>query len=161
MAIIRDRYYPLLFDEGKLAVADEIIDEEFVNHRHPKDWPTGPEALKKVVRELNAMHGGGLNNLHTEVVEIFVRGHNEIYALTHQTGVHNGNDVMQSNCTIGNLTTERTKSVRTKSNSGQPRTTESSYAPLTIKRKEVSYRLYHLERCNCQQPRHRNRSCPR
>ena len=94
MAIIRDRYYPLLFDEGKLAVADEIIDEEFVNHRHPKDWPTGPEALKKVVRELNAMHGGGLNNLHTEVVEIFVRGHNEIYALTHQTGVHNGNDVM-------------------------------------------------------------------
>src|SRR3989344_2966737 len=82
--IIRDIYYPRLFDGGELWVADEIIAPEFFNNRHPT-WPRGPEGIKKVVRSLHKKYDWAFHALHTEILLQVAEG-NVVFTLTRQTG---------------------------------------------------------------------------
>lgn len=83
---IKERYYPELFDGGRLEVADDIISPNFYNDSHP-DWPRGPEGIKRVVRMLHT----ALDNLHTEIEDIMVE-ENRVIVWATQSGIWKGTE---------------------------------------------------------------------
>ena len=42
-----------LYNSGDLAIADEVIAPDFVDHRHP-ELPSGPEGVKQMVTQFHA-----------------------------------------------------------------------------------------------------------
>ena len=43
--------FAALFNTGNLAIADELVSADFVNHDAPPHVPGGPEGLRQVVQE--------------------------------------------------------------------------------------------------------------
>jgi hypothetical protein len=81
---IRNRYYPELFNAGKLRVADEIIAQEFTNDSHP-DWPRGPEGIKRVVQMLHT----ALSDLTMDIHILMTKG-NQLIIWSTQSGIWKG-----------------------------------------------------------------------
>lgn len=77
--------YAALFNSGNLAIADEVVSADFVNHGTPPHVPGGPEGLRQMVVMLRT----AFPDLHYEIKEIIGEG-DWIAARTILRGTHNG-----------------------------------------------------------------------
>ena len=62
--------YATLFNSGNLAIADEVVSADFVNHDTPPHVPGGPEGLRQMVVMLRT----AFPDLHYEIKEIIGEG---------------------------------------------------------------------------------------
>jgi steroid delta-isomerase-like uncharacterized protein len=64
------RTYEELFNQGNLAVADEVIAPEFVNHEAPPGHTPGPESMRAVAGMLRT----AFPDLHFTIEELIAEG---------------------------------------------------------------------------------------
>lgn len=85
-AVIR-RIYSEALNQGRLEVADEIVDESFQLHDFlPAPRPSGPEALKTISRQL---HTAFPNDLEFAIEDLVAEGDKVVVRWT-QRGTHEG-----------------------------------------------------------------------
>lgn len=66
---IIERYYNEVWNEGKLAVLDELLSKDYINHTpSTPNPPAGPEGLKPIVAAIRK----GFPDLHYELKDIIV-----------------------------------------------------------------------------------------
>jgi steroid delta-isomerase-like uncharacterized protein len=74
-----------LMNQGELAVADDLVSADFVNHDAPPDAPSGPAGLRQVVTMLRT----AFPDLHQEIDEVIAEG-DRVVARTTMRGTHTG-----------------------------------------------------------------------
>jgi predicted ester cyclase len=79
------RLYDEVFNNGDLAVADELVSPGFVSHGGPAGDVTGPEFIKTSARMLAGAFGG----MHFDVQDVFATG-DRVAARWRMTGTHSG-----------------------------------------------------------------------
>ncbi len=74
-----------LFNRGELALADELVSSDFLNHDAPPDAPRGPSGLRHTVTLLRT----AFPDIHYETEEIIAEG-DKVVARTTMSGTHRG-----------------------------------------------------------------------
>jgi predicted ester cyclase len=77
--------YAALFNSGDLAIADELVSADFVNHDAPPHVPGGPEGLRQMVVILRT----AFPDLRYEIKEVIGQG-DWVAVRTILYGTHNG-----------------------------------------------------------------------
>jgi predicted ester cyclase len=77
--------FAALFNSGNLAIADELVSADLVNHEAPPDAPRGPEGMRQIVVMLRT----AFPDLHYEIKELIAEG-DWVAARTILHGTHNG-----------------------------------------------------------------------
>ncbi|SIN89146.1 ester cyclase [Chitinophaga niabensis] len=66
---IIERYYNEVWNEGKLAVLDELLSKDYINHTpSTPNPPPGPDGLKPIIKAIRK----GFPDLHYEIKDIIV-----------------------------------------------------------------------------------------
>ncbi|GAB3405702.1 ester cyclase [Flindersiella endophytica] len=85
-AVIR-RIYDEALNQGRLELADELVDDSFRLHDFvPTPRPTGPEALRTIIRQL---HTAFPNDLRFTIEDLVAEGDKVVVRWT-QRGTHEG-----------------------------------------------------------------------
>ncbi len=80
------RTYNELFNQGNLAIAEEVVAPDFINHEVPPGLPNrGPEAMRQVVMMLRR----AFPDLHFKVEELIAEGDTVAGRVT-MSGTHQG-----------------------------------------------------------------------
>lgn len=79
------RTYEELFNRGNLAIADELIAPEFLNHEAPPGSNRGPESMRGVVTMLRA----AFPDMHFTIQELVAEGDTVMGRVT-MSGTHQG-----------------------------------------------------------------------
>lgn len=80
------RTYEELFNQGNLAIADQVVAPDFINHEAPPGIPNrGPEAMRQVVMMLRT----AFPDLHFTVEELVAEGDTVAGRVT-MSGTHEG-----------------------------------------------------------------------
>jgi len=74
-----------LFNRGELALADELVSADFLNHDAPPDAPRGPVGLRHLVTLLRT----GFPDIHYEIEEVIAED-DKVVARTTMSGTHRG-----------------------------------------------------------------------
>ena len=74
-----------LFNTGELALADELVSAEFLNHEAPPDAPRGPAGLRQIVTMLRT----AFPDIRYETAEMIAEG-DKVVARTILRGTHTG-----------------------------------------------------------------------
>ena len=74
-----------LFNHGELALADELVSADFLNHEAPPDAPRGPAGLRYIVTMLRT----AFPDLHYDTEELIAEG-DKVVARTTMRGTHLG-----------------------------------------------------------------------
>jgi predicted ester cyclase len=74
-----------LLSHGELALADELVSADFLNHDAPPDAPRGPAGLRHLVTLLRT----GFPDIHYEIEEVIAEG-DKVVARTTLSGTHRG-----------------------------------------------------------------------
>ncbi len=74
-----------LFNTGELALADELVSEDFLNHDAPPGVPPGPAGLRQMVTMLRT----AFPDIHFGVAELIAEG-DTVAARTTLRGTHTG-----------------------------------------------------------------------
>jgi predicted ester cyclase len=77
--------FAALFNSGDLAIADELVSADFVNHEVPPDAPRGPDGLRQIVTMLRT----AFPDLRYETKEVIAEG-DWVAVRTILHGTHNG-----------------------------------------------------------------------
>jgi steroid delta-isomerase-like uncharacterized protein len=80
-----EQTFTRMFNRGELALADELVSPEFVNHDAPPSVPGGPAGLRQIV----AMLRTAFPDLHYEVLDLVAEGE-KVVARTTMSGTHRG-----------------------------------------------------------------------
>jgi steroid delta-isomerase-like uncharacterized protein len=80
-----ERGFQGLMNRGELALADELVSADFVNHEAPPDAPRGPAGLRGMVTMLRT----AFPDFHIEVAELIAEG-DKVVARTTLQGTHTG-----------------------------------------------------------------------
>jgi len=83
--LLMQHTYAALFNTGNLAIADELVSTDFVNHDAPPHVPGGPEGLRQMVVMLRT----AFPDLHYETKEVIGEG-DWVAVQTILHGTHNG-----------------------------------------------------------------------
>lgn len=84
-AIVR-RVFEEVFNKRNLAVADELLTPDSLNHDDPHGvGPVGPESLKQVVQMLSA----AFPDLHMTIEDVIAEG-DKVFIRTTSSGTHQG-----------------------------------------------------------------------
>jgi steroid delta-isomerase-like uncharacterized protein len=79
------RSFDELHNQGNLAVADELISVDFVNHDAPPDAPAGPTGVRATITMLRT----AFPDLHIDVEDLIAEG-DTVVARTTLRGTHKG-----------------------------------------------------------------------
>ncbi len=74
-----------LFNTGELALADELVSEDFLNHDAPPGVPPGPAGLRQMVTMLRT----AFPDIHYNTEEVIAEG-DKVVARTILRGTHTG-----------------------------------------------------------------------
>ena len=74
-----------LFNTGELALANELVSADFLNHEAPPDAPRGPAGLRQIVTMLRT----AFPDIHYETAEMIAEG-DKVVARTILRGTHTG-----------------------------------------------------------------------
>jgi predicted ester cyclase len=74
-----------LMNEGELALADDLVSEDFVNHDAPPGAPGGPVGLRQIVTMLRT----AFPDLHQQIEEV-IAADEMVVVRTTMTGTHTG-----------------------------------------------------------------------
>ena len=74
-----------LFNTGELALADELVSADFLNHDAPPDVPRGPAGLRGIVTMLRT----AFPDIHYETAEVLGEG-DKVVVRTIMRGTHTG-----------------------------------------------------------------------
>jgi predicted ester cyclase len=80
-----ERTFARLFNHGELALADELVSADFLNHDAPPDAPRGPVGFRHMVTLLRT----AFPDIHYETEEIIGEG-DKVVARTRMTGTQTG-----------------------------------------------------------------------
>jgi steroid delta-isomerase-like uncharacterized protein len=80
-----ERAFARLFNEGQLALADELVSEDFLNHDAPPGAPVGPAGLRQIVTMLRT----AFPDLHYDTEEAIAEG-DRVAVRTTMRGTHTG-----------------------------------------------------------------------
>ena len=79
------RIYEEMFNQGKLAIADELIAHDFLNHAAPPGSNRGPESMRQLVTMLSTT----FPDMHYTVEELVAEGDTVVARVT-MSGTHRG-----------------------------------------------------------------------
>ena len=74
-----------LMNQGELALADELVSADFLNHDAPPGAPPGPAGLRQIVTMLRT----AFPDLHQEIEEMVAEGDTVVFRTT-MRGTHSG-----------------------------------------------------------------------
>ena len=74
-----------LFNHGELALADELVSADFLNHDAPPDAPRGPAGLRAIVTMLRT----AFPDIHYDTIAVIAEG-DKVAAHTILQGTHTG-----------------------------------------------------------------------
>jgi steroid delta-isomerase-like uncharacterized protein len=74
-----------LFNRGELALADNFVGDDFLNHDAPPDAPRGPAGLRFIVTMLRT----AFPDIHYDIEEVIAEG-DKVVARTTMSGTHRG-----------------------------------------------------------------------
>lgn len=74
-----------LFNQGELALADELVSADFLNHDAPPDAPRGPSGLRWIVTMLRT----AFPDIHYDTLEVIAED-DKVAARTTMQGTHTG-----------------------------------------------------------------------
>lgn len=80
-----EQAFARLFSRGELALADELVGEDFLNHDAPPEAPRGPAGLKFIVTMLRT----AFPDIHYDTEEVIAEG-DKVVARTTMSGTHRG-----------------------------------------------------------------------
>jgi predicted ester cyclase len=80
-----EQAFARLFNRGELALADELVSVDFLNHEAPPEAPRGPAGLRQIVTMLRT----AFPDLHIETEELIAEG-DKVVARTTLSGTHRG-----------------------------------------------------------------------
>jgi steroid delta-isomerase-like uncharacterized protein len=80
-----ERGFQRLMNNGELAIADELVSADFLNHEAPPEAPRGPAGLRGMVTMLRT----AFPDFHIEVAELIAEG-DKVVARTTLHGTHTG-----------------------------------------------------------------------
>ena len=80
-----ERAFARLFNHGELALADELVSADYLNHEAPPDVPRGPVGFRQMVTLLRT----AFPDIHYETEEIIGEG-DKVVARTRMSGTQTG-----------------------------------------------------------------------